>query len=618
MLYYSREKTNFLLKIMAGKVKNMVEKLWVILFMILCTGLPYTYYKKGIRTCIAIAYVSGVIIFARLFYLEQGLKAVMSSFVYSAQLFTFGVDGRELVKVVYSVRENLSVFFVACVWACYLICPLLSISVVLTFIKRGLDRTTLRTRFFKDIYIFTERNANSVLLAEDICQHSRRAVVVFSNSDMEDVGLKQICVMYTPFEVFRLLNKTNNIHMCFNDTDTGKLLDKLNVFLSHNLNKPTNIYAFSDSAIAHEVIDGLKSNASDKTVKVISTNAILMRDILWDYPLYTNMQRKDELNVSVLGVGDFGGYFAMNTLWCATMPDCRLKLNLVDMDENENILRRVSENIPDGYFDIQIFNENINTNGFFDKLHETRINESDYILVSMGSDDLNINISRKLRLHFARCGKEPFIITVIKNQSKFDIMKDVLLNEEIIIVGGAENIHSYESIFKDRFFDIAFEVYRIVEKHYGNTATKEDFYKQRQIDIFSSYANAVHTKYKVYSLTKDTNAGCEETKKCLDENIDKIVRCEHDRWVAFEVLKGYTGVNDEDLEEFLENNKSSGKIHKNPKLKMHACITDIDGVSKIDNMIFEKYGIRQNLKEIDELISRETASIWFNRALHKR
>ncbi len=598
-------------KLTAGKVKNMVENLWIILFLILCIGLPYTYYKKGIRTCIAIAYVSGVIIFARLFYIEQGLKAVLSSFVFSAQLFTFGVNGRELVDIIYSVRESLSVSFVACVWACYLLCPLLSISVVLTFIKRGLDRTTLRTSFFKEIYVFTERNANSVMLAEDICQHNRRAVVVFANSDMADVGLKQICVMYTPFEVFRLLNKTNNIYMCFNDTDTGKLLDKLNVFLSQNLNKPTCIYAFSDNTIAHEVIDGLKINSPDKTVKVISTNAVLMRDILWDYPLYINMQRKDELNVSVLGVGDFGGYFAMNTLWCATMPDCRLKLNLVDMDEDENILRRVSENIPNGYFDIQIFNENINTNGFFDKIPSTRINESDYILVSMGSDDLNINISRKLRLYFARCDRDPFIITVVKNQSKFDVMKDVLKNDGIVIVGGAENIHSYESIFKDRFFDRAFEVYSIVEKHYGNTATKEDFYRQRQIDIFSSYANAVHAKYKVYSLTGNTDATQEEIEKQLDENIDKIVRSEHDRWVAFEILKGYIGVADEDLEEFFEKNKQNGKIHKNTSLKMHACITDIDGVAKIDRIIMDKYGIHQNLKEIDELISRKTTSLFY-------
>ena len=44
---------------------------------------------------------------------------------------------------------------------------------------------------------------------------------------------------------------------------------------------------------------------------------------------------------------------------------------------------------------------------------------------------------------------------------------------------------------------------------------------------------------------------------------------------------------------------------------MHACITDLDGVRYVDKLIEEMYQKKQNLAEIDELIARKTADIWF-------
>ena len=592
----------------------MSDILWLVLFAALFITIPYTYYKKGIKTSIAVAYAFAVIIFARLFYEEQGIKASLISLVFSAQLFTFGVNGRELFEVISHVSDAVSPSFIACVWLCYIVCPILTVSVVLVYIKRGLDRTAIKTRFFKDVYIFTERNENTLLLAQDICSDKKR-VVVFANTDSFDVGLRLLCVPYTASDVCNMLNKTNKVHICFNDTDTGVLLDNLTTLLEkEKLTKENDIYVFSDNAIAHEVIDGIKKKHRDKTIKVISTNAILMREILWDYPLYSNMHQKDEINVTVMGVGDFGGYFAMNTLWCATLPDCPLRLNLVDMDTKDNILRRVSDNINDGDFDIRVFNENINTNTFFDKIASNRIYNSDYILVAMGNDDLNISVSRKLRLFFARCKRHPFIITVIKNQSKFDVISEALKTDDIAIVGGKENIHSYKSIFEDRFFQRAFKVYQIVENHYNNYPGENDFYKQNQIDIFSSYANAIHSKYKVFSIMNEADLSIEKAKCILNTNceiFDKTVRSEHDRWVAFEMLKGYVGVPDGDIDAFLAmNHENGGKLHKNTALKMHACITEFDNLDVIDKKICDICNKDPNLKEIDVLITKNTFSIY--------
>lgn len=589
----------------------MLDILWIILFLVLVIGLPYIHSKKGIKFCIGIAYVVGVIIFAEFFYKYQGLDAVLSSFVWSAQLFTFGVNGKELVEVLHQI--DVSGWYLCCVWAAFLICPILTVSVLLTYIRKTLDRIKLKTRLFKDVYIFTHEDENAKILARDICDKNKRALVVFADSEGEDAGGKILSVFRTAAEVASMLNSTNNIYLCINDVDTGEILDKLNNFLKNQKKreKKAKIFVFSDNPIAHEVVDGIKKSAPDEQIQIVSTNAILMREILWDYPLFSNMHTPEELNVTVLGVGNFGGYFAMNTLWCATLPDCKLKLNLVDDDSEENILRRVSDNIVKDYFDIEIFSQNINTGSFFDKMSENRLKSSDYILVAMGNDDLNIDISRKVRLCFSRWGKNPFIMTVLKNQSKFSVMKEVLAKEDIVVTGGVGNMYSYDRIFNDRFFIRAFEVFKIVEQNYGNSVTEADFYRQSQIDIFSSYANAVHCKYKVFSLTGDKEPTKEHIEKALNEKMQKIVSSEHDRWVAFEMLKGYVGVAKEDLPDFFEENRALGKIHKNEVLKMHACITDLDGVRYVDELIEKLYDKKQNLAEIDELIAQKTVDLWF-------
>lgn len=589
----------------------MTECLWLLLLVSIFIGIPYTYYKKGLRFCIGYAYAVSVAVFLRLLCFCYGYEGIFLSFVYSAQLFTFGIDGKNIVEFLTLARDEFSAIYMACLWSTYILCPILTVSVLLSFIKKGLDRTTLRTRFFKKVYIFTETNESILALANDICRKNKRAVVVFAENDRHEENSKMLFVSSNVYEIYKRLNRTNQVYICFNDTDTGKLLDKLHIFLQNKRKRKTELYVFTNNPVAYEVVDGIKNEFNDEYIKVVSTEAILMREILWDYPLFSGLpEDSNELTVSVLGVGGFGGYFAMNTLWCSVMPNCTLKLNLVDNDSRENILNRVSSNLPDGYFDIEIFEDNINTNAFFEKVKTTRLNDSDYILVSAGQDDLNVSVARKLRLYFEREGKHPFIITVLKNQSRYTVMKEVLKKEGIEVTGGTENMYSYDKIFEDRFFNRAFEVYRLVEEAYNNTATVEGFYRQKQIDIFSSYASAVHSKYKIYGLCRCFDADIKEIDTCISNNKYELTQLEHRRWVNFETLKGYIGVPDEKLLEFLEHNAASGKIHKNEKLKMHACITDLKGVEKTEQLIEEKFNKSPKLMQIDEIIAENTSAIW--------
>ncbi len=587
-----------------------MEYFWLVLFIFFLVGVLFLYSKKGIKYSIGFTYIVSIIVSARLFYEYQGTASILNCLVFSAQMFTFGVNGKELVEIIYTISEKISYFYIICVWAVYLVSPVLMVSVVLSFIKKGLDRLSLKTLSKKDIYIISEKNENSLILASDIIKSRENSVVIFSKTDSEDISSRQLCVGKSEFEILKLLNKNNNVHICFNDTDSGILLDKLKSFILGDITKKVEICVFTDNEIVFEVVDGINKTLENLYIKIISVNAILMKNILWDYPLYKSMNKKEELNVSVFGVGEFGGYFAKNTLWCGVLPFCKLKLNLIDKDSEEDIFGRVSDNIPKEYFDIEVFSENIHASDLNEKLEKTRVVNSDYILVAMGNDDLNIKVSRKLRLYFGRNGRNPFILTVLKNQSKFSVMKDVLKNEGIEVTGGALNIYGYKYIFEDRFFDKAYKIYDFICKNYNEVATIEGFYKQSQLDILSSYASAIHNKYKVFALTGKENPTAEEINDKLTHNRSSLVETEHQRWVNFEVLKGYVGVPQDKLYDFLINNSTSKKRHRNDELKIHACITDVAGVKKLDQMLEENFNKKPNLIKNDEDIIDNLADLY--------
>ncbi len=586
---------------------------WILIILAIFIGIPFVYTKKGIKHSVGLAYIIGVIVFSVLSYSFFGVKGILSSFIYSAQLFALGLSGKDLLELASPFVDEMNIPALIAIWGIYIVCPVLTISAFLTYIKKGLDRTALRSKFFKNVYIFTEKNHNASLLAKDICKIDKKALVIFAGTESLEDTFRNFCVSLPLCKVYNILNKTNKLHICFNDTDTDVLLDKLSAFSELDHKKPADIYVFSESKIAEEVCDGIKEVSKNTNIRIINTKAILVRNILWDYPLFSNIQNKNELNVSVLGVGGFGGYFASNVLWCGQIPDCSLKLNLVDRDYDSNLLRHISSNIFKEDFDIETFNFNIDTNDFFASIKNTRLINSDYIMICLGDDDLNIKIARELNVFFGRLKKAPFIVTLIENQSKFEILSPSLLKENITAVGGIENIYSVDNIFKDRYLTRAFEVYKTVEKNYGHDATLEDFYMQKQIDIYSSYANAVHCKYKVYYLTDNClNTSYDRIKALAEEKVDILSRSEHDRWVAFERLKGYIGVPKNELEDFLRAGNKKGKAHKNEALKMHACIADIETVEEIDRFMESEFGIKQNLKEIDELIAAKTADLWFS------
>lgn len=587
---------------------------WLIIIIALYLGVPFVYKKYGVNRCVIFLYAIGLFVFFPVTLYSYGSEYTASVPVMVGQLFVLNIGGNEIVELItnYHLKDN--AIFTLAIWSTYIMCPFITVQAVLSFIRNKLKKTILKFTFNKNIHIFTERNENSVLLAKDIMAKDKKSYVIFTDSSPDENEKHFLGISLKLNEAFNLINPTNNIDVFFTDEDEDLKLDKLMYFLSSNSNKELKIYVLTSRKITEEVIDNFKKNNKNARIIVLNTDEILSRKILWNYPLYLNMAKKEELNVTVIGVGETGGTFASNVLWCGQLPECKLYLNLVDK-EGSTVFKNIGDNLDPADFNTEIFSYDAQTNEFLNDIKDTRIINSDYIFVALPNDDMNISISKKLRLFFLRCGKKPYITTLVRNDSKYKTMKEILKEEEITLVGGKSEFYTSNVLLNDKLFNIAFEVYKIVEEKYGNIVNERDFYNQSHIDIYSSYANAVHTKYKAFAITGESDTlTYDKIKEKVDSNHHLLSVNEHDRWVAFEKLKGYIGFSgtEEELIEFLKSNKNSGrKVHKNDDIKIHACITDFDGVEKLDKLIVEKeFKKESNLKEIDELIASKTAELW--------
>ncbi len=569
-------------------------------------------YRKGVKYAFIAAYIIGVVLFSAILACNYGGASPLYSFIFSAQLFGLGVNPKDVLEFVGKMSVPGANLIMLCFWSLFVACPFFTATVIAALVKNSLGKIMLRIKKEKDIYIFSEKNEASQALVADLLNQNPDVVAVFANTVPNKEKNKYMIINASLISIFESIGDTNRIRVCFMDEAEDKNLDNLDKFLKSARSKFADIFFFTENETDEEVIDALKSKADNVNIRVINPKIKLVQNILWDYPLYVNRVSKTELNVSVLGVGQFGGCFGANVLWCGQLPGSSLKLNLVDCDEGDNVLRRVSKNASNSFFDVETFKADIDTNSFFDTIENSRLFNSDYIMISTRDDNTNIKIARELRTFFGRRNKNPFIIAYAKSTSKFEILKSVLKDENIVLVGGINNIYSVKNIFDTWNFKRAFMVYQVIQQAYNMPATEKSFYEQTQNDIYSSYASAIHIKYKIFAAAGDTLLSSKEIENAIKDNLMTLAACEHDRWTAFEIIRGFVGIPG-DVIDFLDKNyekNPQGKPHKNMELKIHGCIMPFDELDGLAAIIKERYGLEIDLKGLDVTATSKIPDIW--------
>ncbi len=382
-----------------------------------------------------------------------------------------------------------------------------------------------------------------------------------------------------------------------------KLAKKLNNADKKELKRQNYIYVFTDLEEAAELLSKecipLSARIKDLNKKEkgkyelpivipIKEYKNAVYDLFDRLPLYTpliNQKDKKELNVTILGTGLIGTEAFLAAFWCGQMLDIKLNITVISLDATTKFkhrINRISKDIllspykPKPYCAISLISCDLKNVDYEDLLDakivsdntaykmETfgdacdKLYKTDYYIVSLGSDELNINAAYLLRRAVERAvldkkktdGSQVVIATSVYDDA---IDETVVFEDENVKVfpfASFASRYSYENIINKRFITGAQSISHTYDsisdgKGYSDDDMKEIYGDVKKPDGYYKYwsnvARALHRKYVMFS------AGCscaEEIDKYInnlrdDALCDRLAWLEHRRWSAHLWTMGY-------------------------------------------------------------------------------
>lgn len=372
----------------------------------------------------------------------------------------------------------------------------------------------------------------------------------------------------------------------------------------------------------------------------------LITNMLETTPLYEPIVHKEKknrtLNVTILGIGDIGTEMFLTTYWIGQMLDCKLCINVVSKEPkgtfedklnyiNPEILRTTNKDdeilrvykdkdvFSEPYCEYKYFSCDVKSEEFKKLLKNvTGIADTNYFLVSLGSDEENLSIANMLKTeigvaHIANKAVGKNIEKTIINYVVYNPSLNKSLGEGSLIcscsadepdiymqaVGGIENLYCEEYIFMKNYLSGANAAAKSYDKKQGVKVRRTDFNKRLkdEYQYWSNLALRLHFKYKVFSVGFITKSIFDEgyernlqdaCQKYIDEfrpelklQLEEIQRnptlierklqwLEHRRWCAFLRTMGFRQT--QNFEAYILKTAS----HKNPEMKLHPCLVECE------------------------------------------
>lgn len=531
--------------------------------------------------------------------------------------------------------------------------------------------------FWKEKYYFSELNAASLALAKSIYGMNigsfRKPIIVFTDTYVADEDEKSsemlleakllgaICVRDDLSHI-----KKNKIGMkkffLIDEAELENLQTLTNLANSGNSRflKKSEVYLFTNDdayiQVEKSVLDRLESEltfSKDELPVLIPIQSYrnFISNLLVDVPLYEPLigkKRDDEgnqtLTVTVLGAGHIGTEMFLTTYWLGQILNCSLKINLFSREsEGEfwnkidyvnpeirhstikgNPILRINRkgDLAEPYCEVNYHQCDVKSSEFISCLIDPgkQILDTDYFMVSLGSDEDNISVANTVRKYIGQyhISMNARIKTVIAyvvyapelsitlNRKKFSNFVNNEADVYMRAIGSLHDVYSVRNVFltdHEPFAQKVHEAYTAVR----NSEERAQAHKKRMADDYKHWANlarGMHIKYKAYSMGmikeslfdypnaiesyneklaeayskyKAVVSGQVEFFSEDQENehlmlLHKMAWLEHRRWNAFTRVKGFRSTTDYDVYAV------PGVIgsYKQMDIKLHPCLVECD------------------------------------------
>ena len=528
--------------------------------------------------------------------------------------------------------------------------------------------------FWKEKYYFSELNNASLALARSIRKSDNklltRPILIFTDVYVDGDDEKKnelrleanhiggLCIKEDLAHIkknavgrrtFFLIdeNSVQNLQTLTLLTDSGnsRYLKKAEICLFTN----DDSYIQVERSVRNHLKNKLHFSDNEMPILVpVQSYRNMISNLLSEVPLFEPLIGKEskdngeqELNVTILGTGFIGTEMFLTTYWIGQMLNCKLNINVISMEsenefwskinyvnpeihrttiENDEILQYNSHgDKSDIYCKVNYIPCDLKSSKFIDFLTNacSEILKTDYYLVSLGSDEINISVAETIKKYVGQhhintnSGEKTIITYVVYDPGLSKILNEKqyysYVNDSVDVyikaVGNLDDVNSITNVYMTDHLNEAHNNYNLRK----NRKLRSDIHKTRLKDDYTYWAKLareLHIKYKAYSAglietsifdypdsyntymekhiqyienykrmilgEVELNTEHDETKHRI--LLHELAWLEHRRWCAFTRVKGFRGTKNY----MIYATKGNHKSYKQMDIKLHPCLVECD------------------------------------------
>ena len=617
----------------------MVWYICLLLFaLIVCAVVKLTLDQKrgGMRIlcvmlgCLAAAYI----LYIPPFFAQYGFTAALFGCLINV-MQVISLDADYLFFYDLIVEElgagALANLYLACLAVMHFLLPVVSAMTAVTVIMRCLTRMQvgLLKKHRRPLYVFSQINYKSTLLARDICSHVKKCDILFLSDqdgpDLTDLKRELHCVVLNEaMENVMADARRRKVHYyCVSEDQEENLTAALSLLSrlekeERTVQRNNHIFLFSSDRMAELLIDSIQKGSVN--ISLIDERRTDAYNLLERYPLFRYAE-DGTIHVLICGFSGEGEAFLRAAAWCGQLDGYRLRFSVV----GKEIGGRAADfraNYPGLFSDryrVEFFSYENELE--FQSVLRDHCAGASYVVAACDSEQETMDKAVCLRRFFyrsdARFRHAPPIFAYIKNADKAAAVAALSTAEAkperrmpygIIPYGTADELYTYKNITDSDLELLSRNVHLVYEDIFSeggiNVAEALERYNLFEVNKSSNRANALHIRYKLAMLgldyTDDPRADEVDFGEYLTgEALERLTVAEHDRWMAFLESEGWEEATLEEARAYQESGVSKGR-HNCPLLKLHPYICPFDELKERS----DRLGLPDSTVYDRELIAR--------------
>lgn len=480
--------------------------------------------------------------------------------------------------------------------AFHVVAPLLTFSVLLTFVKNIVASLNYNRLFRRKPHIFSELNEKSLALANSIAEEYKlnknkrgavRPLIVFTGVDSSLESVNQLIddaknidaiIFSRKIDSFKLdtFHKEINFYL-ISDSESQKF--SLTEKIIEKYDKPNiSLYVFSDDIRLKLLLENKKvENMS--VIRINDIQSLIYQNLdSHGIRLFANAKAvspdKKLISAVIVGFGEFGAQMAKSLIWFCQFKGYMFDLSIID--KRSDIETKFRASCP-ALFDGTDKEKNYRINFYpeidvcsteFESLI-SKITDATYFFVSLGSDEINLDTSIKIRsitesLTYSPDPRKPDIETVIFDPTIADIMSEKWVNGvaqentgihsidnnyyRIHMIGGLNEFYSVKVLINSKLNAEAYEMNKQWAIDQGKNlkeikSAERDYYRI-EYNYTSSITKAIHHRLKkrLEEELGEKIPGSNIPRRDIlmdSELLLSVASIEHTRWDKYMRTNGY-------------------------------------------------------------------------------